>query len=99
LVLERGLSNFSVERISLAAARYSEKSEESSSCFAPVSGSRFSSTALMTFRSMFKHREKVVKTHLGGFRGERGHRKYCYIYNKSAVPPPVEMGVSLRWFL
>jgi hypothetical protein len=53
----------------------------------------------MTFRSMFKHREKVVKTHLGGFRGERGHRKYCYIYNKSAVPPPVEMGVSLRWFL
>jgi hypothetical protein len=58
----------------------------------------FNSTALKTSRSILRHRERVAKTYLGGFRGERGHRKYCYIYNKSAVLPHVEMGVSLRWF-
>jgi len=91
-VFEGGLSDLSAERASLATLRYSENSAESSLRFPPVSGSKLSSTALTTSRFIFKHRERVVKTHLTDFRGERSHRKYCYKYNRSTVHPPVEMG-------
>ena len=96
-MLEWGLSDLNAERTSLAMLRYSEKSEDSLSCFTSVSGSKFNPTALTTSRFMLRHRERVAKTYLGNFWGERGHRKYCYKYNKSTVLPPVEMGV-LWWF-